>query len=246
MKADYFRIKCGRPLTNTILTHDLMPVDSENEFTDLIANITRYLKSKTDASLDHQALVTCVQRENETVETYLVRLKQLIRYKDVEPSFLAKQFPHGLRDKKFKEDAITHGWDIRTIVEAANRRETYKALEAEGNKHRLTSPQEVAAVENQQRKHRKFVRPQQREGADKYRRSGSPAKPTGSGCPNCGIMNHRSGVCPAKGKNCLGCGGVGHFRAVCRKKQTDRPEHRTKRTSQLVNQVNNEDNDDWD
>lgn len=241
MKADYFKIKCGRHLTSMIATHDLNPVGSDYKFTELIENITEFLKSKRDPALDYQALVTCVQREDETVERYLYRLKQLIRYKDVEPEFLAKQFPHGLRDKKFKEDAITQGWSVKTIVESANRRETLLAQEAEEAKRRVTSTHEVALIRNQWEGSFRENKSSKRRGSGRrpFKPADRNSSQTTTACPNCGIQNHFEGRCPAKGKSCMKCGKLGHFKAVCRSFR-ERPSAR-REEQPSVNQVNEED-----
>lgn len=222
----------GEVLRDVINTFKLMPGKVRHPFETLMVKLDEHFERLTDATLTHQAIVACVQRQGESASDYYIRLMKLLNNGRFDSDFARTHFLNGLLDRTLVDMAITGAWKLEDIVAAASRRESVKfqtqsPLQYAGNSSNAAM---LAAVDNrgsfqQQRPSPQFARQQQRPGFGGSQRFGGPQRsggPSGSGqkskaCPNCGITNHRiAGVCPAKGKTCMKCGGVGHFKKVCR------------------------------
>jgi hypothetical protein len=213
-KIDYFDITCGRHLTAIIDTNNLRPPPSSSKpFTKLIANVETFFRETSDATLEHQALLDCKQGPTESARDYHLRLMRLTRYRDIAPEFLKKHFITNLHDKAFVNLAVTAGWSLEKTVKAAARSEAVKAMAAKTAIKAQQGSSEVAAVSLENK-----ARPggiQRSRPSNQDPRGPANARPRGP-CPNCGLSNHRTGVCPAIGKTCINCGTTGHFKAACR------------------------------
>jgi hypothetical protein len=229
-KYDHFTVYCGPAIDNVIKTYDLEPKTKERRFTDLIANIDAHFVAFFDPALDHQALMNCRQRADESAEDFYVRLSKLTRHRIVDANLIRSHFLTSLRDQEFANLAITSQWPIETCVQAAARHEATSEFFKKNNNG--TESPSISAVDK-----RKF-------GQTKPRSRETPrgAKSGGDQCRDCGItIPHRSGTCPAKvpGRTCSTCSKPGHFAKMCRSKA---PTMASSNKQSSVNQVK----DDWE
>ena len=224
-KASYFRITCGRVLTSIINAHKLRPENSPRPYRELIENIDNHFTSTSDPALDHQAMTNCTQQPGEAARDFFQRLEQLVRHRNIRSQDIRTHFILSLRDQAFSKNAVMQGWTLEQIIAAAARSEAWRPSTA----LRTGDPGqgEVAAIST--------MRGARSDSSTGHRFSNpSSAASGGNGrrrCPSCGIMEHRSGSCPAKGKECMNCGGLGHFAIVCDKPQKNQKPRATQRSS---------------
>jgi hypothetical protein len=236
-KYDRFIVYCGQSLSDIITTYGLKPpMESERPFSELIENIDAHFVVFFDPALDHQALLNCRQRADESAEAFYMRLTKLTRYRIVDENLIRSHFLTNLRDQEFANLAITSQWPIQVCVQAAARSEASNKFF--GKNRERPEAHEVAAVT---KKGGWKPRPEGQAGR-------SATKPpqrldnNGNQCRDCGVFGpHRNGTCPAKvaGRTCSKCSKPGHFARMCR---SAAPIRGPKRNSS-VNQVMDE---DWD
>lgn len=238
VKANWFKVVCGETLTKVISSHKLVGKDPSKPFSSLVEALVAHFHGYVDAALNQRAFDACRQEPGETASDYFIRLSQLAIHMSVDEERLKAHYVNNLYDKEFGNLAITSGWDLNQIVSAATRKETIKAEKVVGSSEGL-----VAAVDQNFTSKRFGSR--EKEGSNHgflNRRSydqRNTGRTQGRKCQDCGIVNHRNGVCPARGKDCKICKRIGHFAVVCPNKNqgaSTNPER--KRTS--LYQVSND------
>ena len=173
-------------------------------------------------------------------------------------SEIRTHFVMNLRDKNFRNLAVTNDWNLKATVAAATRNESMMASTA-------SPATEIAAVSAQrpvdrfrpENRHRSENRyrpndsnahaPAKREFAPYRNSTRNSDRTTENRCKDCGIARHRTNVCPAIGKECSVCKKQNHFAAVCPEaRPRDRSERNRGRNAKPanVNQVSVE--EDWD
>ena len=252
--ADWFEIVCGKNLRLVISAFQLEPIATETPFSALIENLENHFKSITDPALEHQALQSCTQGTTESAADFFVKLSQLTRYMGKSESEIRTHFVMNLRDKNFRNLAVTNDWNLRATVAAATRNESMMGSvshPAQGEIAAVTihRPTDRHRPPNRYRTDDSNARtPMKRQSAPThgYTRTG-PDRQGDRQCKDCGITRHRTNVCPAIGKQCSICKKPNHFAAVCPDAQRrDRPDRAQARYNKpaSVNQVSIE--EDWD
>ncbi|XP_053686436.1 uncharacterized protein LOC128735975 [Sabethes cyaneus] len=95
----------------------------------MIDNIGAHLRKLTDPITEHQTYVKMTQGKDETIISFLTRLKSNVRswqYSEQdEDRFMCTQLITGMRDRKLAEDARLYGYEIDVVVKAAARKEAF-------------------------------------------------------------------------------------------------------------------------
>jgi hypothetical protein len=200
-RYDYFLIKCGDELDDIIQANNLLPhEDSRVPYTRLITNIAEHFRGRVDPTIDLQEFWACRQEPGEAVQDFHLRLARLARHKpSITPELLKLHFVNSLRDDYAKNFAATANKSLEETVQLAIRHEAFKSRQTSV---RELSEIQVANVVVADSQPPALVANIQHGGAQP--------------CPNCGIVNHRYGKCPAIGKLCINCNRPGHFASVCR------------------------------
>lgn len=146
------------------------------------------------------------QKEEETVNDYLVRLREVSKYCNFadEEDQLRDQLVHSMRDDRLKKKALSKQWNLRNLLDNA------KAEEVSECQIELMNGKEELQVHKVQTK-----------GTERYSHIAQKKQKDSPECGRC-ARKHGKNECPAKAAECRKCGKIGHFAVKCRTKTTDR------------------------
>lgn len=238
-RANMLFVTVGDEVQEIIGAKSMLPDDELEEtvpvYDNLVTKLNDYFKSLADPSLNLMRFDSIKQGKDEGVHDYQIRIFRLAEICGMRDNemLLKERFTKGLFDKELAETSYILNWSLEETALAAARKEAKRASEPQKE---LTNPLHddgmklVASVSSRSADRGSAGR---RDGFrhedNNYRSRGGwrrgPGQRTGNSrsggvkekpCPNCGIVKHNRGICPAKEKNCNSCGKIGHFRAVCR------------------------------
>ncbi|XP_068204656.1 uncharacterized protein [Palaemon carinicauda] len=215
-----------------------------NVLKDVLAKFDVYFSPRKNELVARYKFRRCVQETNETLETYVTRLKILVKdcnYGNQRDKQLRDQVVFGctedkLRQKLFEVEDLTleKTLDLCVAFQASKRQmDVIKSTPRQTNdsvaKVREKSRREKTTDSRHNADHDGRPRHENNEGRPK---SSKPSVPTSKlrPCKFCGEKHEwRKEKCPAHGKKCIKCGNYNHYAVKCK--------------SRKINYVSGNDND---
>lgn len=240
-KAIDLSLHIGEDVRRIIIGKEMMPpekaVSSNFPFYDNVVRLLdEHFRGLTDESVDVTVFNTLKQGEKETAIEFEFRLKQVARrVNETNPAMIRTRYIDGLRDKDLRERAFIDGISLSDAVKMATRKEAIASKQQEfspwgGQPITVAAIAQVNQRQGWNDSHSHASRPHDSRSRDsRYQPSRSTDFKRGnaghgyggkapSKCPNCGVVEHKFGTCPAERATCFECNKIGHFKHMCTKR----------------------------
>lgn len=188
--------------------------EEANKFDSVVDNFSLYFEPKKNTVISRYKFFNCVQKENETIDSFVTNLKNLAKdcsFENQESSLIRDLLIIGIKDLTIKEKLLIDSeLSLEKAVEYCRAKESSESqikIMNEGS----ASKSVVHYIKNSNKMH-KFDNSKQTK--DTHRN----VKNYQDKCQKC-KTKHDFGHCPAWGKKCHKCHRLNHFSIACKNKK---------------------------
>ena len=192
--------------------------------------LNAYFIPQTNTAYEEYNFRQAKQRDNETLDTYHTRLRQLSQncsFADVDKE-IKNQIIIGCLSQKLRRRALRDNPTLKELLDAGRAEERSQAQAKTVEKQQ--SFQDINAITSardkdnpSRRDTKKFQNQRQSPSNTRYQQHHSKNLGQPETCRNCGGVYPHIKDCPAKGKECHSCKKIGHFSKVCRSSNKPKP-----------------------
>ena len=177
--------------------------EGQDTMVNILKRLEEYAKGQVNEVIERRHFNSRAQQEGETLDDYLVALKELAT---------TCNFCTNCRDSLMRDRLVIGLRDAATIQKlcAIPKLSLHQAIEI--CRAEEAANRDVATIVGPLTATFRVQHPPR--GAARKRSTGSTGD--AAACPRCGRQHTSPDTCPAKGKECLTCRKTGHFASVCR------------------------------